>query len=71
MLLINGQKIGNEMNKTVNLTPKTLVVAQQTKAKETIKKRVECILRGDFSKYYSFLMAGGVYNVESITIQSN
>ena len=48
MLLINGQKIGNGMTKTVNLNPKTLVVAQQTEAKETIKKRVECILRGDF-----------------------
>lgn len=71
MLLINGQKIGNGMTKTVNLNPKTLVVAQQTEAKETIKKRVECILRGDFHKYYDFLMAGNVYNVESITIQSN
>lgn len=59
------------MTKTVNLNPKTLVVAQQTKAQETIKEHVEYILSGDFYKYYDFLMAGGVYNVESITIQSN
>lgn len=58
------------MNNKVILNPKTVIVAQQTKAKETIKNHVDCILSGDFDKYYNFLMAGGVYNVESISIES-
>lgn len=70
-ITINGQKIGNRTTINVHLKPKSIIVVQQTNSKESVKDHADIALNEDFSKYYSFLMLGGVYNIKSLTLNSN